>query len=138
MGTDLQEVFDAFFIKVPTVNFTGKESEVFQLFKTATSLAKKKTYDSLEYQYDDVEGEGTFIGMVSGDTLELLSMYMTKSYFQQKLALISGRKQHLGTQAFNKIPSNKEQFEMVENSLNYWNQEIEKLLEDFPDYSSER
>jgi hypothetical protein len=136
--TDLQAVFDAFFIKLPSVDFTGKESQIFQFFKSAIVKCLRKTYDDLSYTYDETSKSGNFSTIVSEATIELLSMYMVKEYFVQSFALISGRKQYLGTQAFNKIPTNKEQFETISQSLQYWDNEIDKFLMDFPDYSEER
>lgn len=136
--TDLQTVFDAFFIKLPSVDFTGKESQIFQFFKSAIAKCSRKTYDDLSYIYDETSKSGSFNSVVSDPSIELLSMFMVKEYFVQSFALISGRKQYLGTQAFNKIPTNKEQFDTVSQSLAYWDKEIEKFLMDFPDYSEER
>lgn len=138
MGTNLQEVFDAFFIKIPEVNFTNKESQVFQFFKTSLSKCKKKVYDNLNYIYDTVTNIGNFEDVIDNSTVELLATYMVKEYFSQQFSIISGRKAYLGTQAFNKIPSNKELFEIAESQMNYWDREISKLQSDFPDYSDER
>lgn len=138
MGTDLQLVFDSFFIKVPSVDFKGKESQVFQFFKTAIAKCKKHLYDEITYVYDEDLHEGYFKSLVSDQSIELISMYMAKEYFTQKYALISGRKQYLGTQAFNKIPAYKDQFEVVKQSAENWTDEIERFLMEFPEYSDER
>lgn len=137
-GTDLQEVFDAFFIKVPQVDFTGKESQVAQFLKSAISKCYRHTYDSLDYYYDEELQEGRFSSVISMSSIELISMFMVKEYFVQKFALLNSRKQYLGTQAFNKIPANIEEFNVVKNSLQYWSDEIERFLMEFPDYSDER
>lgn len=136
--TDLQEVFDAFFIKVPQYDFVGKESQVIQLFKTAVAKCYRHTYDSLEYEYNPTIQEGYFTGVITNSSIELISMFMVKEFLSQKLSLINKRKQYLGTQAFNKIPSNKEEFDILSNSLNYWKDEISRFLMEFPDYSEER
>lgn len=138
MGTDLQLVFDSFFIKVPSVDFKGKESQVFQFFKTAIAKCRKHLYDEITYEYDEDLQEGYFKSLVSDQSIELISMYMAKEYFTQKYALISGRKQYLGTQAFNKIPVYKEQFEVAKQSADNWTNEIERFLMEFPEYSDER
>lgn len=137
-GTDLQEVFDAFFIKIPHVDFTGKESQVAQFLKSAISKCYRDTYDSLEYVYDEELQNGYFENAISPSSIELISMFMVKEYFVQKFSLLTTRKQYLGTQAFNKIPSNKEEFDLTQNSLDYWNNEIACFLMEFPDYSEER
>lgn len=138
MGTNLQEVFDAFFSKFPNVNFTDKESQVVQFLKSAIGKCYRRVYDILMYEYDDALKEGNFISTVSNSSIELVSMYMAKEYITQKYALLCGRKQYLGTQAFNKMPSLKEEFETVEKTMNYWNNEVDKFLDEFPDYSDER
>lgn len=137
-GTDLQEVFDAFFVKIPQVDFSGKESQVAQFLKAAVSKCYRHTYDNLAYTYDEELQDGHFSDRVSPPSIELISMFMVKEYFVQKFALLTARRQYLGTQAFNKIPSNKEEFDLTQNSLNYWNDEIARLLMEFPDYSDER
>lgn len=137
-GTDLQEVFDAFFIKVPHIDFTGKESQVAQFLKSAVAKCYRHTYDTLEYYYDEELQEGRFNAKISQPSIELISMFMVKEFFVQKFALLTARKQYLGTQAFNKIPANIEEFNLTSNSLKYWSDEIDRFLMEFPDYSEER
>lgn len=137
-GTDLQEVFDAFFIKIPYVDFTGKESEIVQFLKSAISKCNRHIYDNLKYTYSEEIQEGCFENVISPATIELISMFMVKEYFVQKFALLTTRKQYLGTQAFNKIPTNKDEFDLTKNYLNYWDNEITRFLMEFPDYSDER
>lgn len=138
-GTDLQEVFDAFFIKVPHVDFTGKEGQVAQFLKSAVSKCYRHTYDNiLDYHYDEEIQEGNFNTKISQSSIELISMFMVKEFFVQKFALLNARKQYLGTQAFNKIPANIEEFNLTSNSLKYWSDEIDRFLMEFPDYSDER
>ena len=136
--TDLQDVFDAFFIKMPQYDFSGKESQVFQFFKAAVSKCYRHTYDILDYHYDEETQKGTFDATVTQPTIELISMYMVKECLSQKFAIINNRKQYLGTQAFNKIPSAVDEFNVVNNSLKYWTDEISRFLMEFPDYSEER
>lgn len=137
-GTNLQEVFDAFLIKVPSVNFEGKESEIIQFLKSAIALCRKHIYDYLEYFYDEDILEGHFLNNVSYDSIELISMYMVVEYTQQRFSVLNVRKQYLGTQAFNKIPSSKEDFETTKNTLEYWKDKIDNYLMEFPEYSDER
>jgi hypothetical protein len=138
MGTDLQNVFDAFFIKNPSANFTGKETQVFQLFKSAIAQCYRRVYDNLEYVYEELLNEGSFTNVVTQPTIELISMYMTIEYCRQKLSLLSGRKQYIGTQAFNKIPSLKEEVESATTLLHNWENKLQIFLNEFPDYSDER
>lgn len=138
MGTNLQEVFDAFFIKLPGKSFVDKESEVYQYFKSGISKSKRKVYDNLDYSYDEELNEGCFNDIVSHSSIELISMYMVKEYYFGIFSLLSARKSFLGTQAFNKIPSAKEQFEETEKQMDRWDKEIAEQLADIPDYSDER
>jgi len=138
MGTDLQEVFDSFFVKIPSVDFTGKESQIIQFLKSAIGKCHRQTYDDLTYTYDSVLREGYFNNVISQSSIELIAINMVKDYFTQKFAVISGRKQYLGTQAFDKIPSYKEEFNTAKQSVDYWNNELHELISEFPDYSDER
>lgn len=138
MGTDLQEVFDAFFIKIPSIDFTGKESQIFQLFKSAIAQCYRRVYDNLEYVYDENLSEGNFLNVVSQPSIELISMYMVVDYYSQKLSILNGRKQYLGTQSFNKIPSLKEELDVANSSIQNWENRISRFLNEFPDYSDER
>lgn len=138
MGTDLQEVFDAFFVKVTSVDFTGKESMVVQFMSSAIAKCYRHTYDNLEYVYDDALKEGHFINTISKSSVELIAMFMVKEYYFQRYSLLSTRRQHIGTQAFNKLPDMKQELEIAISSLNHWSAEIEKFLMEFPDYSDER
>jgi len=137
-GTNLQEVFDAFFIKVPSIDFSEKENQVIQFLKSAIAHCHKHTYDNLEYFYDEDLENGYFYNTISIDSIELISMFMTIDCFQQRFSLINMRRQYLGTNAFNKIPSNKEDFENTKNSLDYWRNRIDRYLMEFPEYSDER
>lgn len=136
--TNLQEVFDSFFIKFPSINFTGKESQVIQLLKSAIARCHRRVYDDLTYEYDDVLHTGFFINTVGLSTIELISMFMAKEFATQGYNIIVRRKQYLGTQAFNKIPSYKEEFSAAESSVDYWNREVERFMCEFPDYTEDR
>jgi len=136
--TNIQEVIDSFLIKLPTVDFTGKEDMVFQLFKTAVAKCSRKPYDSLEYFYDTTIKEGYFLNKIHDDSIELVSMYMLKEYYIREFDLTTSRLKYLGTQAFNKIPSSKENFDAVSDKLKNLNDEIATFEMNLPDYSDER
>lgn len=136
--TDLQEIIDAVKIKIPNENLSGKENQIIQLLKSATAQCKRKTYDNIDFSYDEVGANGFFYEEVSSPTIELLSMYIVKGYLTWQFSVLNNRKQYLGTKAFNKIPSNKERYDFLFNQLNYWNTEIEKFEMEFPDYSDSR
>ena len=138
MGTDLQDIFDSFFVKLPSVDFTGKESQIIQLMKSAIGRCYRQTYDNLTYVYDEDTKEGYFNNNISQSSIELIALNMVKEYFSQKFAAIVNRKQYLGTQAFDKIPSYKDEFNETKQSIDFWNSELDKLISELPDYSDER
>ena len=87
-GTDLQEVFDAFLIKVPGVDFKNKESQIVQFMKSAISKCYRHTYDSLEYEINNSNYTGYFKSNITHPSIELISMFMAKEYFSQKFSVI--------------------------------------------------
>lgn len=137
-GTDLQEIVDAVKIKIPNENLVGKENQLIQLLKSATARCKRKTYDNIEFYYDEDIQEGYFYNQISLPTIELLALYIVRDYVAWQFSILSNRKKYLGTNAFNKIPSDKERYDFLSKQLDYWNNEIEKFEMDFPDYSEDR
>lgn len=137
-GTDLQDVINAVKIKIPNENLSGKEAQMIQLLKSATARCERKTYDDLEFIYDENLATGYFFNQVSAPTIELLSMYMVKDYLSWMFTVLNNRKKYLGTNAFNKIPSDKERYDFLLKQLDYWDKEIEKFEMEFPDYTDER
>ncbi len=137
-GTDLQKIIDAVKIKIPDENLSGKENQLMQLLKSATAQCRRKTYDDIRFFYDEKMKDGYFYNHVSQPAIELLSMYIVRDYLTWEFSVLGKRKQYLGTSAFNKIPSSKEQYDFLSNRLDYWNQEIEKFETHFPDYSDDR
>ena len=138
MGTDLQDLFDSFIIKIPSVDFTNKESQVIQLMKSAIGQCYRQTYDNLSYVYDSDIKEGYFNNEIIQSSIELIAMYMVKGYYSQKFAVLVNRKQYLGTKDFDKIPNAKEEYNETKQSLEYWNGEIDRLKSELPDYSDDR
>lgn len=137
-GTSLQEIFDAVKIKLPNENLSDKVSQIIQLLKSAISRCTRKTYDDLSFEYYEDIQEGYFKAHMTVQTIELLSMYIVRDYMSWKLSILDNRKKYLGTNAFNKLPSDKEQYESLRSQVNYWNVEISKFEMDFPDYSENR
>ena len=136
--TNLQEIIDAVKSKIPTENLSDKLSLLIQLLKSATARCKRKTYDNLEFKYDEETQEGYFITKITDPTIELLSLYMVKGYTTWQFNILNNRRKYLGTNAFNKIPSEKERYDFLKEQLSYWSNEIEKFEMDFPDYSEDR
>ena len=137
-GTSLQEIFDAVKIKLPNENLSDKVNQIIQLLKSDISRCKRKTYDDLSFEYYEDIQEGYFKTHITVQTIELLSMYIVRDYMSWKLSILDNRKKYLGTNAFNKLPSDKEQYESLRSQVNYWNVEISKFEMDFPDYSENR
>lgn len=136
--TNLQEIIDAVKSKIPTENLSDKLSLLIQLLKSATARCKRKTYDNLEFVYDEETQEGYFITKITDPTIELLSLYIVKGYTTWQFNILNNRRKYLGTNAFNKIPSEKERYDFLKEQLSYWSNEIEKFEMDFPDYSEDR
>ena len=136
--TNLQEIIDAVKSKIPTENLSDKLSLLIQLLKSATARCKRKTYDNLEFVYDEEAQEGYFITKITDPTIELLSLYIVKGYTTWQFNILNNRRKYLGTNAFNKIPSEKERYDFLKEQLSYWGNEIEKFEMDFPDYSEDR
>lgn len=137
-GTDLQEIIDAVKIKIPNENLSDKVNHIMQLLKSATSRCERKTYDDLTFCYHEDIQMGYFENNISAQTIELLSMYIVRDYLTWKFSILDNRKKYLGTNAFNKLPSDKEQYASLRSQVDYWNIEIEKFEMDFPDYSDSR
>jgi hypothetical protein len=107
LGTPLQDVYDSFFIKNTETDFTNKQDMVFQLFKASLGYCKKTVPESLEYVLimpDIYEGE--FIDVLGQDTIELITLFMTKELYRQTVDKYTKMKQYIGTQSFNKLPEN--------------------------------
>lgn len=138
MGTDLQVIVDNIKSKLPTENLSGKINLLMQLLGSAVARCRRKTYDNLNFHYDEEIQEGYFENKISDASVELLSLYIVKGYMTWQFTILNNRKKYLGTNAFNKIPSDKERYDFLLSQLDYWNSEIEKFEMDFPDYSEER
>jgi hypothetical protein len=106
--------------------------------KSAIGKCHRQTYDNLTYTYDETLKTGSFVNIIAQSSIELIALNMVKEYFSQKFVVISNRKQYLGTQAFDKIPSYKEEFNATKQSIDFWNNELDKLISELPDYSDER
>lgn len=136
MGTNIQEVLDSFKIKAPL--FSGDEDLFIQIMKSAIAKCYRVTYDDLLYVYDSEAKKGHFSKQISNSSVELIATFMAKEFYAMELARCTARKSYLGTQAFNKIPGNKEKFDMVMKDCQHWNEEAFKFSQQFPDYSEDR
>lgn len=132
MGTNIQEVYDAFFVKVPNTDFTGQEQLVFQLFKAATAYCYRTVPEKLDYNYDEQIHEGKFNETLGQDSIELLSLCMKRELYRRSNDKYMYMKQHIGTKAFNKLPENivkeSQESRIIFESLN---DEIERFRQEF-------
>ena len=137
MGTQLQEVYDAFFIKVPNTDFSGQQQLVYQLFKASLSHCYKTVSESLQYTITPVNTyDGVFYDILGQDTIELISLYMKRELYRRLLDKYSDIKQHVGTQAFNKLPNMIEQSKEARQIYDSLNDEIDKFKQEFYEYSN--
>lgn len=135
MSTNLQEAFDAYFIKLPAVDFTGKEDIVLQLFKTAVGYASS-TLANLDFTVDEVTYEGSFTRVLHQREIELIALYMVR---EQHYRIYSGfiwKKQQIGTKDFDKLPDLKKQFEIAENTYRDADEKVNDFKQEFNNYVS--
>lgn len=138
MGTDIQEVIDAFLIKLPeTVDFTGKESKIYQYFKASLSKCYKTTYENLDYTYDTETYEGTFNNKIRQDTIELIAIGMVKEYYYGVYSYYVAKKQYLGTKDFNKLPDNSKSLSDAKANVDFWSDEFYRFRQEFYKYSED-
>lgn len=132
LGTQLQEVYDAFFVKVPETKFTNQESLVFQLFKASLAYCYRTVPESLKYTLTDkFLFDGYFDDVLGQDTIELIAMCMKRELYRRKSDRFSEIKQHIGTQAFSKLPNAIEQSKEARLTLEFLNDEIDKFRQEF-------
>lgn len=131
MGTNIQEVYDAFFVKVPSTDFTKQEELLFQLFKASLAYCYRTVPESLEYAYDDILHEGSFNDLLNQDTIELISLCMKRELYRRNNDKYSKIKQHIGTKSFNKLPDMIDQSKETRMIFETLNDEIDKFRQEF-------
>ena len=131
MGTNIQEVYDAFFIKVPSTDFTNQEELLFQLFKASLAYCYRTVPESLDYVYDDILHEGHFIDLLGQDTIELISLCMKRELYRRNNDKYSKIKQYIGTKSFNKLPDMIDQSKEARMIFEALNDEIDKFRQEF-------
>lgn len=136
MGTKIQEVYDSFFVKVPSVDFRNQETLVFQLFKSSIPYCYKTVPEDLTYTYNDVVHEGEFDSILGQDTIELISLVMKREYYKRLIDKYSVIKQHIGTSAFNKLPNIKEIAESARANYQLATDDFEKFRQEFYTYKN--
>lgn len=136
MGTEIQKVYDAFFAKVPDIDFTGKESLIYQLFQSSIGYCYKTVPESLAYTYNEVLHEGNFDDTLFYDSIELLSLGMAREYYLRDLSKLSRTKQHIGTQAFNKLPDLVKQYDIASDNYRTLNDRFYSFRQEFYPYAN--
>jgi hypothetical protein len=134
LGTDVQEVFDSFFAKCPETDFTGKETLVYQLFKSGIAHCYKDVSESLEYSFDNTAYTGNFTYTIGLDTIELIALCMKREFSRRSLDKYTLVKQHIGTNAFNKLPDIKGSADTATSQYDNLTDEIEDFKQDFYPY----
>ena len=141
VGTRLQEIYDAFFIKIPSHDFSSEQSKVYQFFKAAVGRARKTVSDNLTYTLDEDQDEespsydGTFKDTLDQNTIELISLWMVHEYFRTIVSKFEGIKSYVGTKDFNKLPDVKNgQYEIAKSLLDSVSEEIKEFCQSFYSY----
>lgn len=135
MATQLQEVYDAFFAKVPTHDFTDEESYVFQIFKSSVGYSKMTVSDDLTYTAD-ASYEGSFGGILDDNTIELIALYMLKEWYRRDVGRFDGIKAQIGTKDFNKRPDLKVPYDIAKSKLDSTDSEIYRFRQEFYSYGN--
>lgn len=137
MATELQEVYDAFFIKIPSHDFVDEVDQVYRFFKTAIGRASNSVNENLSYIITDESSyDGNFIGTLTQNTIELIALYMVKEYYRRCVSKFEAIKQHIGTKDFNKLPNIKEEYEITKSLLKYADEELNSFRQEFYLYSN--
>lgn len=136
MATQLQEVYDAFFVKIPSHSFASEKSLVFQFLKTSVGLTSNTVKDNLTYTYDGTSYAGSFTGTLTQNTIELIALYMVREYYRRRVSKFEAIKQDIGTKDFNKLPNLKEPYEIAKSLFKDADSEIEDFRQEFYSYSN--
>lgn len=131
MGTNIQEVYDAFFVKVPNTDFTNQEELLFQLFKASLAYCYRTVPERLEFTYDNELHEGCFDDLLAQDSIELISLCMKRELYRRNNDKYSKIKQHIGTKSFNKLPDMVDQSRETRIIFETLNDEIERFRQEF-------
>lgn len=137
MGTQLQEVYDAFFVKTPDTDFTGKEELVYQFFKASIGYCYKTVPESLTYTLtNQTTYDGQFNDTLGLDSIELLALCMARELYRRYDEKYNNIKQYVGTQAFNKLPDIPDLAEKSKERLTTLSDEIYKFRQEFYTYEN--
>ncbi len=131
-GTNLQDVYDRFFLKVDE-NISGKESLVFELLLSAIAKSYKDVVCGLGYVLDepqldeDVLYSGHFVETLLPDEIELLATWMFYEWNRRRQQKLLGQKRMIGTQAFNRLENVPDMLRSINYTMGQIKNEINEL-----------
>lgn len=134
MGTPLQDVYDAFFVK-SIKDYTDKESLVFQFFKTAISKSYKTIPTDLTYTAD-IDYSGNFVEILNQDDIELIALNMLLEEKIRDVSRLENNKQHIGTKDFNRLPDKASEYKIQNQSMKDLEDKIFKFRQEFYSYGN--
>ena len=134
--TDLQELYDSFYLKVPSAT-SMPISYIIALIKPASSKVFKQFRHSYKFVITDNEtGDGHFLDEMDIDEIELLALQMAIDYYVGKdLNRLLVMKSLIGTKDFNKLPTKKDELTSVQNVIDKLHFMLEELKSDMNKYS---
>jgi hypothetical protein len=133
-GTPLQDVYDFFMPKV-NEDLTGKESLIFQYFKTAISKCYKFVKHDLTYTITDKDTfDGYFVQILDQDEVELIAMTMRYESLGNEEAYWISLRDLVSTNDFNSLPDKKRNLDGIQNSKRLLKEEIDDFKQQFSDY----
>jgi hypothetical protein len=135
MGTPLQEIYDAFFIKSGK-DYTDKEDQVYQFFKTGISKSKKTIPTDLTYTVNPTTYEGTFTNTLEQDEIELIALNMLLEEKRKRKSELDYLKTHIGTKDFNKLTDKVTEYKILNESMKDLRDEIFLLRQEFYSYEN--
>lgn len=135
MGTNLQDIFDSFYLKIPREDATP--SYVFALIKPALAKVYKQFSHNIKFIVTDSEEfEGYFVDELYLDEVELLTLQMAIDYHTAKdLDRLLTLQSLIGTKDFNKLPTYKDNLVIVKDKISALKLQLEELKSDMNKYS---
>ena len=133
-GTPLSEVYDAFFIKSGK-DYSYKEDQVFQFFKTGVSKCYKTISHSLIYTVDE-NYDGEFIEILDQDEIELIALNMLLEEKRQRKSELDYTKSYLGTKDFNRLVDKVSEYKIISQSMKDLKEDIKDFEQSFKSYAN--
>lgn len=133
--TSLESVYDAFFIK-SSVDYTGKEDQVYQFFLAARSKCIKTIQVDLTYAVDLTTYLGSFNEDIGQDGIELIALNMLLEEKRKRKSELDYMKQHLGSKDFNRLPDKVSEYKVLQESIKELQDEIFSFRQEFYSYEN--